>query len=125
MTYLLLIIGGIAGALSRFHGARILQARLGSTFPFGTFVINLTGSFVLGLLGGWLAVHPVSWGQSISLLLGTGFCGAYTTFSSFSFETVQLWRAGSPGRALANLLSQPVLGLCLAWLGLVLGTRLP
>jgi fluoride exporter len=123
-TYLLLIVGGVAGALSRFHGARLLQARCGDHFPIGTFVINLTGSLVLGIIAGRLGAHPSAFERNIGLLLGTGFCGAYTTFSSFGFETVQLWRMGSRGRALVNLVSQPVLGCCCAWLGLLLGTYL-
>jgi CrcB protein len=87
-------------------------------------VINLTGSFALGVLVGWLGARPDTFGRNISLLLGTGYCGAYTTFSSFGFETVQLWREGFLVRALVNLLSQPVLGGVLGWLGLILGTYL-
>jgi CrcB protein len=124
MALLLLAIGGVVGALSRFHGARILQAWLGDDFPAGTFVINLTGSLGLGLLAGLLGPEPSAAGRDVGLLLGTGFCGAYTTFSSFGFETVQLWREGATRRALINLLSQPVLGCCCAWLGLALGTYL-
>lgn len=120
MTYLLLAIGGIAGALCRFHGARLAH----TTFPLGTFVINLSGSFALGLLAGLLGAHPAGRAQQASLLLGTGFCGAFTTFSSFGFETVQLWRAGRTAQALFNLLSQPLLGCVLVWMGWLVGSAL-
>ncbi len=124
MTYLLLIVGGVAGALARFHGTRLVQARLSHHFPLGTFSINLSGSFALGLLYGLVGAAPSSAGQAMLLLFGTGFCGAYTTFSSFGWETVNLWRTHHPRAALLNLLAQPVLGLLGAWLGITLGAWL-
>jgi CrcB protein len=124
MTYFLLMIGGVAGALARYHGARLVQARAGGDFPLGTFLINLSGSFALGMLVGLVATHPGWPARQLSLLLGTGFCGAYTTFSSFGWETIQLWRQGTPRQALFNLLGQPLLGGLAAAAGLLLGARL-
>ncbi len=124
MTFVLLAIGGVLGALCRFHGARLIQARTQSNFPLGTFLINLTGSFVLGLGGAWVARHPGDVGTALALFLGTGFCGAYTTFSSFGFETIQLWRERRAGQAFINLLGQPVLGTLAAFAGLLIGTAI-
>jgi CrcB protein len=122
MSYLLLALGGIAGALCRYHGGRLVQTRAASEFPFGTWLINVSGSFLLGLLVGLLG-HAPSWlATDISLLLGTGFCGAYTTFSAFTFETLQLWRQARYRHALINLASQPIVGGCAAWLGLIIGS---
>ncbi len=121
MTYVLLALGGIAGGLCRYHGARFVQGRFGGDFPLGTGLINLSGSFILGALVGMFARHP-SWPTAVlTPLLATGFCGAFTTFSSFAFETIQLWRAGERGRAALNLLGQPVLGGLAAWGGILLG----
>ncbi len=123
MTYLLLALGGIVGALCRHHGTRLIQTHIRIAFPLGTFLINLSGSFGLGLLVGVLAQHPTWPIGSLSLLFGTGFCGAYTTFSSFAFETCQLWRQAQYRRAWLNLVSQPLLGAIAAWVGIAVGRR--
>jgi CrcB protein len=120
MSYLLVALGGIAGALCRYHGVRLMQAR--TSFPLGTWLINLSGSFLLGLLLGVLSQAPSRLSTELSLLLGTGFCGAYTTFSSFAFETIQLWRQGRSWEAAINLVSQPICGVGAAWLGLRLAS---
>ncbi|HEX6292349.1 MAG TPA: fluoride efflux transporter CrcB [Herpetosiphonaceae bacterium] len=121
MSYLLLALGGIAGALCRYHGVRAIHARTTIAFPVGTYVINLSGSFMLGLLAALLARHPAWPVEQLGLLFGTGFCGAYTTFSSFAFESTQLWRQAQRRRALLNLVSQPLLGILAAWIGLLIG----
>lgn len=124
MSLLLLLLGGVAGAICRYHLVRYVQARSRLRFPLGTCVINLSGSLLLGLLGG-LLVGQVTWpGPSLRLLFGTGFCGAYTTFSSFIFETSQLWQHRQRCAALLNLLGQPLLGGLAAWAGLWLGRQL-
>lgn len=121
MTYLWLIVGGVCGALCRYHAARLIQARTARNFPLGTWVINLSGSFMLGLLLGILQRYPWLPRGVLGPLFGTGFCGAYTTFSSFAFETIQLWRQGQARDALVNALGQPLFGGVCAWLGLWIG----
>ncbi|MBP1467013.1 fluoride efflux transporter CrcB [Candidatus Chloroploca sp. M-50] len=122
MSYLLLGLGAIVGALSRYHLVRAMQARYGSTFPVGTFVVNLSGSLLLGILAGLIATHPDWPIRSLQALAGVGFCATYTTFSSFIFETVQLWRQGNQRSAIFNLCGQPILGFGFAWLGIFLGS---
>lgn len=121
MTYVLLAVGGVIGALGRYHTARLVQARIGDAFPLGTLLINLSGSLALGALTGLVARQAIWLPEEASLLLGTGVCGAYTTFSSFGYETVGLWRQGRPRRACVYVVSQLVLGPLAAWLGLVAG----
>lgn len=121
MSYVLLALGGTLGALCRYHGARILQSRLATSFPVATFGINLSGSFLLGLLTGLLAQLSSPTADSLHLLFGVGFCGAYTTFSSFAFETIQLVRQAQYRSTIVNLFGQPLLGGGAAWLGLLIG----
>ena len=121
MATLTLVLGGIAGAVARYHFARYVQQRTGRRFPLGTWLINASGSFALGLLNGLLMAHPGWPVAELRLAFGTGFCGAYTTFSSFAFETAQLWQDGLRSAALSNLVTQPLLGIVLAWTGLWLG----
>ena len=103
-------LGGAAGALLRYGTTRALDA---GTLPYGTLAVNVLGSFVLGLLtfGGV--------GGEVSLLVGVGACGSYTTFSSFAHDTVRLAETGSPRRAVANALGTLLAALAavaLAWL---------
>jgi len=91
MEFLLVGVGGVLGAVSRHLVGERVDAN-----TLDTLTVNLLGSFLLGAL----VAAPV--GDSLLLLAGTGFCGAFTTFSSFAFETVRLAETGDPGRALAN-----------------------
>ncbi|NCC36742.1 MAG: fluoride efflux transporter CrcB, partial [Chloroflexia bacterium] len=84
-------------------------------------VVNLSGSLLLGMLAGLIATHPAWPISSLQSLAGVGFCATYTTFSSFIFETVQLWRQGNQRSALLNLCGQPILGFACAWFGIFLG----
>ncbi|OLT10762.1 chromosome condensation protein CrcB [Pseudonocardia sp. CNS-139] len=116
-TSLLVVLGAAVGAPARYLTDRLLQAKLGTGFPWGTYVVNVTGSFVLGLV---VAAAP----PAVMALVGTGFCGALTTYSTFAYETVQL--GARPARMLAvlNALGSVLAGLGAAGLGLAVGSIL-
>ncbi|KAB8191892.1 fluoride efflux transporter CrcB [Nonomuraea phyllanthi] len=113
MTILLVAIGAAIGAPLRYLADRLVQSRHDSVFPWGTMAVNLTGSFVLGLLAGLPADR--GW----SALLGTGFCGALTTYSTFGYETLRLAQDGSRFYALANATVSVMAGLGAGALGLL------
>jgi len=114
VTFVLLCLAGGLGATARFMLDAAIRTRVTATLPWGTIIINLTGSFLLGLLTGIATAHalPDAW----KLVVGTGFLGGYTTFSTASFETVRLMQERRYGAALANGLG--VLGGATAAAGL-------
>jgi fluoride exporter len=117
--FLVVAAGGLVGAPSRYLLDRAISGRIESDLPWGTFVINISGSFLLGFFTGLtLAGHLPALGKA---LLGTGFCGAYTTFSTFTFETMGLVSDGRLLEALANVTTSIVLGLAAAAAGLAIG----
>lgn len=122
MTYLLIGIGGFLGANARYLVAVWVAERLGSVFPYGTLIINVSGSFMMGFLEGAIAegilVHP-NW----RLFFAIGFLGAYTTFSTFSFENFMLIQERLYLQALVNMLASVCLGL-MAILGGMIVARL-
>ena len=110
---------GACGAVLRYLVDHGVQRRTGGEFPFGTLVINVSGSFVLGILTG-AALHD---GVSATWLTvaGTGLIGAYTTFSTFSFDNFRLLTGDAAGTALTNMVLSVVAGLAAAAAGLALG----
>lgn len=111
MTEVLLVgVGGIAGALTRHALGERIDAR-----TVDTFAVNVVGSFLLGVL----IAAPV--GNAALAILATGFCGAFTTFSTFAFETVRLAETGDSRRAIANASATLVAALLAVWLGLAVG----
>ncbi|WP_188196592.1 fluoride efflux transporter CrcB [Nonomuraea sp. SYSU D8015] len=118
MTVLLVALGAAIGAPLRYLTDRLVQSRHDSVFPWGTLAVNVTGSFVLGLLAGLPA--DAAW----SAVLGTGFCGALTTYSTFSYETLRLTRDGSRFYALANVIASVVAGLGAGMAGLLVAEAL-
>jgi CrcB protein len=116
VTVLLVALGAAVGAPLRYLTDRAVQSRHESGFPWGTLCVNLFGSLVLGLLTGLPAGHAVS------ALLGTGFCGALTTYSTFSYETLRLAQDGRRWHAAANVTISIVAGLGAAYLGVMLAT---
>ncbi|UXY25937.1 fluoride efflux transporter CrcB [Streptomyces sp. HUAS TT20] len=115
MNWLLVALGAVVGAPLRYLTDRAVQSRHDSVFPWGTFVVNVTGCLVLGLLTG--AVSAGAAGPHLQLLLGTGLCGALTTYSTFSYETLRLSEAGAGLYAAANVVASVVAGLGAAFAG--------
>ena len=115
-------LGGFLGANARYLLGLWVATRLGTTFPYGTFVINVTGSFVLGLIMGLLDAHILA--PAVRLSLAIGFVGAYTTFSTFTYETLRLIEDGSLLLASLNVVGSVVVGLLAAVAGLATGRSL-
>ena len=122
MTVLLVVVAGAAGALLRYEVELAVRRRTGGDLPYGTLLINVSGSFLLGVLAGGAAVHGVP--TELVTVAGTGLLGAYTTFSTFSVDTVGLVERGRVREAAANLGASLVLGLGAAALGLAIGHAL-
>jgi CrcB protein len=114
VTVLLVLAGGAVGAPLRYLTDVTVQRLHGTAFPWGTWTVNVAGSFVLGVV---VASGP-DW---LVTLAGTGFCGALTTFSTFGYETVRLTEKGETGTAVTNVAASLVAGLAAAasgwWLG--------
>lgn len=110
MNWLLVVAGAALGAPLRYLTDRAVQSRHDSVFPWGTFTVNIVGSFLLGLLTGVSSARA-------HLLLGTGLCGALTTYSTFSYETLKLYEGGAKGYAVANVAGSVAAGLGAVWLG--------
>jgi fluoride exporter len=113
---LLVGLGAAFGAVARYVLDQAVTRRRGSTFPAGTWLINITGSFILGLLTGLAAHHGLS--DQVVTVIGTGVCGGYTTFSTFSYETVRLTEEGAGLVAVGNVVGSIAAGLAAAALGL-------
>jgi fluoride exporter len=114
------LAGGL-GAVARFVVDGLVRTRVSATFPVGTVLINVSGSFVLGLVSGLVLGHAAP--DGLRLVVGTGFLGGYTTFSTASFETVRLVEQRRVGLALVNAAGTLVVTVCVAAAGLWLGLR--
>ncbi|GGW12646.1 putative fluoride ion transporter CrcB 2 [Streptomyces capoamus] len=122
MNWLLVVAGAVVGAPLRYLTDRAVQARHDTLFPWGTFVVNVVGCLVLGLLTG--AASAGAAGPQLRLLLGTGLCGALTTYSTFSYETLRLSEAGSGLYAALNVVASVAAGLAAAFTGVSLAGAL-
>jgi CrcB protein len=119
VTLLLIALGGAVGAPLRYLVDRAVQLRTDSVFPWGTLFVNVVGSFALGVLLGAAAGGGVP--DDVVAAVGVGLCGAFTTYSTFGYETVRLASDGARGLAAINALAGVAAGLTAAWLGVVLG----
>ncbi|MEV7522745.1 fluoride efflux transporter CrcB [Streptomyces sp. NPDC091371] len=115
MNWLLVVAGAAVGAPLRYLTDRAVQARHDSVFPWGTFVVNAAGCLVLGVLAGAALAGAASSG--LVLLLGTGLCGALSTYSTFSYETLRLVERGWKFLAAANVAASVLVGLGAVHLG--------
>jgi len=117
ITLWIAIFGGI-GAVLRFVTDGVIRTVLGRNFPWGTMIINVTGSFILGILTGLVLHNEVS--NNLLLVIGTGFCGGFTTFSTAIFEAVRLIEERRYTTFLAQIFGNAALSLFAATLGLLL-----
>ncbi|HSP34542.1 MAG TPA: fluoride efflux transporter CrcB [Thermoanaerobaculia bacterium] len=115
-------LGGALGAVARY-GVSLLVARLWTfDFPLGTFLINVTGSFILGFFATF-AAERTALDPLWRLLVATGFVGAYTTFSTFEYETQRLTESGATSIAVANVIASVIAGFAAVQLGILLARR--
>ena len=117
-TWVAFLIAAAIGAPARYLLDTFVQGRTGTDFPWGTCIVNLSGSFVLGVVTGLALYHGLH--EDARLVVGTGFCGAYTTFSTFAFETLRLAEGRSSRLAVRNVAVNTAGGLLLAAAGLAL-----
>ncbi len=119
MTYLAISIGAVLGANARFLLGGWVLDRMGAEFPYGTLLINVSGSFVIGLVYALIERHGApDWVRPLVIV---GFLGAYTTFSTFSLETLAMLERGVWPAAGAYVLGSVALSLAAVWLGVTLG----
>lgn len=119
MPYLLVGVGSFIGGNARFLLARWVGSVVEGRFPLATFLINVSGSFVLGFLGALLVQRAVPNADTLRLAIGVGFCGSFTTFSTFEFETHALLEDGAWLTAAANVFLSLVAGFAAVRCGLL------
>jgi CrcB protein len=119
MPYLLVGVGSFIGGNARFILARWVGGLVEGRFPLGTFLINVGGSFVLGLSGALLAQRTVPNADALRLAVGVGFCGGFTTFSTFEYETHALFEDGAWLTAVTNMFLSLFAGLVAVRLGVM------
>jgi CrcB protein len=124
MRVLLVGVGGFLGSSARYLAGGVVHRYLPSSFPYGTFLINVTGCLAIGFLG-VLAEERGSLGPEGRLFWMIGVVGGYTTFSTFGYETLSLLRDGRLGAALFNAAGQVLIGLAAVWIGAIAAGRLP
>ena len=122
MRLLLIAVFGALGTLARYGLQGLVQVKMGSTFPYGTLAINLTGCFFLGLIGQFTLNRMVI-SPELRMAIAVGFFGGYTTFSSFGWETAKMLEAGEWLWATTYVASSVVLGLFLSVAGIRLASR--
>lgn len=115
-TILLIGTGGFAGSISRYLLTRFISTKWPMAFPWGTFGVNILGCFLIGIVMGLSFQSAMS--TQTRLLLATGFCGGFTTFSTYSLEILELYQRGEAGISMLYLFASIVVGFLSVWLGL-------
>ncbi len=121
-AYVAVAVGGAIGSVARFWMTGAMTAATGSRFPWGTLLINIIGSFVIGVVAGFtltpvrMGVHP-----DIRIFLMTGICGGFTTFSAFSLQTIEMIQTGDIVPAIGYILGSVAFCLLAVWGGWLLG----
>lgn len=118
--YLIVAFGGAVGSMLRFWAGGYVSSRLGTRFPYGTFVINITASFLIGLIMTLLA-ERAHWSPNWRYLLVVGFLGGYSTFSSFEYESFRVFEDGEFLITAMNIVFSVALGFVSVWLGVIAG----
>ena len=120
LKYFMVGVGGCLGSILRFWLGSYIGNKMGSRFPYGTFVINITGSFLVGLVFALLTVKT-QWSPNWRYLIPIGFIGGYTTFSSFEYETLRTMQGGQIGLGLLYVAASVVVGFVAVWGGMIAG----
>jgi fluoride exporter len=123
LKYVLVGIGGCLGSILRFWLGSYIGGRMGTRFPYGTLVINVTGSFLIGLVFALLA--RTHWSPNWRYLIPIGFIGGYTTFSSFEYETLRTIQDGQIGLGLLYVAVSVSVGFAAVWGGVIAGRAIP
>ena len=122
MRLLLIAVFGAVGTLARYGLQGLVQVRVGSTFPWGTLLINLIGCFFLGFIG-QMMLNRMMVSSELRVAIAVGFFGGYTTFSSFGWEAAKMLESGEWLRSMTYVAASVVLGLLLSVAGIRLGNR--
>ncbi|MET9359719.1 fluoride efflux transporter CrcB [Streptomyces sp. NPDC006632] len=122
MSWLLVVAGAMIGAPLRFLTDRAVQKRHDGAFPWGTLIVNAAGCLILGVLTGAVTAGAAS--SQVNLFVGTGLCGALSTYSTFSYETLRLAETGATFHAAANVVVSVAAGLGAVFLGVALAHAL-
>jgi CrcB protein len=119
-------LGSALGGMARYGISGVVARRIGETFPWGTLVVNVSGCLVIGVFAAIIAPGgALAGGLTVRQLVLIGLCGGYTTFSSFSLQTLALARDGDWGRALGNIAASVALCLLAVWAGFAAGAFIP
>ncbi len=121
--YWMVGLGGFLGSIARFWLGSYITYRMGARFPFGTFAINISGSFLIGFIVTLLGEH-VHWSPNLLYFIPIGFIGAYTTFSTFELEAFRSVRAGDVLLSLLYVVLSVTVGFVAVWLGVLTGKTL-